>query len=96
MSEVEVDKKQVDDGGACDHVETPGKQQPTIAQKHAEIYREALERYPNDEAIGTEEEKRVVRKIDARIIAALGICYFFYVMPTFCRRRRPFIEISAA
>ncbi|KAK5989083.1 putative transporter [Cladobotryum mycophilum] len=43
-----------------------------------EIYLEALERYPNDEAIDRTEEKRLVRKLDMRILPLLGICYFFY------------------
>ncbi|KAL1873467.1 hypothetical protein VTK73DRAFT_915 [Phialemonium thermophilum] len=78
MSEVEVEKHKVDDGGACVHVEIPDKAVPKIAQLHAEMYREALERYPNDEAISVEEEKKVLRKLDMRVVLALSICYFFY------------------
>ena len=50
-----------------------------IRQQHAEIYREALERYPSDESIDQAAERRVRRKIDMRILPLLGICYFFYV-----------------
>ncbi|KAH6676950.1 allantoate permease [Plectosphaerella plurivora] len=49
-----------------------------INNAHPELYLEALARYPNDESIDAAEEKRVLRKIDARILPLLGICYFFY------------------
>ncbi|KAJ3529610.1 hypothetical protein NM208_g9676 [Fusarium decemcellulare] len=42
------------------------------------IYAEALARYPNDDCIDAREEKKVLRKLDRRIIPLLGICYFFY------------------
>ncbi|GAB1733347.1 hypothetical protein NU195Hw_g7532t1 [Hortaea werneckii] len=45
---------------------------------HAELYREALERYPTDESIDRVAEKKLVRKLDWRIIPPLGVCYFFY------------------
>ncbi|KAI7026003.1 hypothetical protein KC355_g807, partial [Hortaea werneckii] len=45
---------------------------------HAELYREALERYPTDESIDSIAEKKLVRKLDWRIIPLLGVCYFFY------------------
>ena len=50
-----------------------------INQDHMELYLEAIQRYPNDEAIDMEEEKRLKRKLDIRLIPLLGICYFFYV-----------------
>lgn len=50
-----------------------------INQDHMELYMEAIQRYPNDEAIDMEEEKRLKRKLDIRLIPLLGICYFFYV-----------------
>lgn len=64
-----------------EHVEQDIKALPvyTIDQLNAEIYLEALHRYPNDECIDREAEKRVRRKIDRRILPLLGICYFFYV-----------------
>ncbi|KAG7138723.1 hypothetical protein HYQ45_018852 [Verticillium longisporum] len=43
-----------------------------------ELYIEALARYPNDESIDQVAEKKVLRKIDMRILPLLGICYFFY------------------
>ncbi|KPM33980.1 hypothetical protein AK830_g12593 [Neonectria ditissima] len=43
-----------------------------------EMYAEALLRYPTDEAIDAATERRVVRKLDRRIIPVLGVCYFFY------------------
>ncbi|RMZ24184.1 hypothetical protein D0859_11774 [Hortaea werneckii] len=45
---------------------------------HAELYREALERYPTDDSIDRVAEKKLVRKLDWRIIPLLGVCYFFY------------------
>ncbi|ATY62312.1 Major facilitator superfamily general substrate transporter [Cordyceps militaris] len=49
-----------------------------LDQDQPDMYREALERYPNDESIDKAEERRVVRKLDMRILPLLGICYFFY------------------
>ncbi|KAJ5464091.1 Major facilitator superfamily domaingeneral substrate transporter [Penicillium sp. IBT 31633x] len=43
-----------------------------------ELYLEAIQRYPVDEAIDQEAEKRLKRKLDMRILPLLGICYFFY------------------
>lgn len=43
------------------------------------LYLEAIQRYPNDEAIDKEAEKRLKRKLDIHLIPLLGICYFFYV-----------------
>lgn len=57
-----------------------------INQPNAEIYLHALERYPNDEAIDREDERRLKRKLDMRIIPLLGVCYFFYVS---CSGRSP-------
>jgi hypothetical protein len=51
----------------------------TIKHPNAEIYLEALHRYPNDECIDREKEKSIRRKIDRRILPLLAICYFFYV-----------------
>jgi len=48
-------------------------------QSHGELYLAALKRYPNDDAIDPAEEKKLVRKLDRKIIPLLGICYFFYV-----------------
>lgn len=45
----------------------------------SELYLEAIQRYPNDEAIDKEAEKRLKRKLDMHLIPLLGICYFFYV-----------------
>jgi hypothetical protein len=45
----------------------------------ADLYNEALRRYPNDESIDQADEKRLKRKLDMRILPLLGICYFFYV-----------------
>ncbi|KAK7924454.1 hypothetical protein PG985_006508 [Apiospora marii] len=67
-----------------DHVEQGGadKQQAVhhvdIQQQHPEMYLEALARYPNDESVDQVEEKRLVRRLDMRILPLLGICYFFY------------------
>lgn len=45
----------------------------------SELYLEAIQRYPNDEAIDKDAEKRLKRKLDIHLIPLLGICYFFYV-----------------
>lgn len=60
--------------------EDPKKQTP-LDIKHAQpaIYQEAIERYPNDESIDEAAERKVIRKLDRRILPLLGICYFFYV-----------------
>ncbi|KAJ0295345.1 hypothetical protein COL516b_012661 [Colletotrichum fioriniae] len=47
-------------------------------QEFPEIYLEALARYPNDESIDQADERRLLRKLDMRILPLLGICYFFY------------------
>ncbi|KAH8883000.1 MFS general substrate transporter [Thozetella sp. PMI_491] len=49
-----------------------------IQQQNAHFYLEALEKYPNDESIDKAAEKRLIRKLDIRILPLLGICYFFY------------------
>ncbi|OAQ96744.1 hypothetical protein LLEC1_05363 [Akanthomyces lecanii] len=49
-----------------------------INQDQPDIYIEALARYPKDESIDAADEKRLVRKLDMRILPLLGICYFFY------------------
>lgn len=50
-----------------------------IHQEHPEFYLEAIARYPDDENIDIEAEKRLIRKLDWRILPLLGVCYFFYV-----------------
>ncbi|UOH79687.1 hypothetical protein LQV05_000696 [Cryptococcus neoformans] len=49
-----------------------------VRQEHGELYAEALERYGQDNSIDPEDEKKLKRKLDRRIIPLLGICYFFY------------------
>lgn len=44
-----------------------------------DIYIEALARYPDDDSIDREHERRLVRKLDMRILPLIGVCYFFYV-----------------
>lgn len=54
----------------------------TVAAEHgspSSMYSEALQRYPNDASIDIQDEKRLVRKLDLRLLLVLGICYFFYV-----------------
>lgn len=67
--------------GESEHVSEDLK--PAVAVKinqlHAEMYHEALQLYPNDDAIDKEDERRLRRKLDMRILPLLGICYFFYV-----------------
>lgn len=50
-----------------------------MRQYNSGLYLAAITRYPNDESIKEEEEKRLKRKLDRRILPVLGICYFFYV-----------------
>lgn len=57
-----------------------------------ELYLEAIQRYPVDEAIDQEAEKRLKRKLDMRILPLLGICYFFYVRRS---SRAPYSEDTA-
>ncbi|KAK8137847.1 allantoate permease [Apiospora sp. TS-2023a] len=82
MTSIDIDAKfRASD---VDHVEQGGvdKQQAVghvdIQQQHPEMYLEALARYPNDESVDQAEEKRLVHKLDMRILPLLGICYFFY------------------
>ncbi|SCO87567.1 related to allantoate permease [Fusarium oxysporum] len=49
-----------------------------IKQQVEGIYLEAMKRYPTDDYINKEDEKKLKRKIDRRILPVLGICYFFY------------------
>ncbi|KAL3952031.1 hypothetical protein ACCO45_013748 [Purpureocillium lilacinum] len=66
----------------AEHVEVDGDVKRTIVDAihhpDPELYAEALAKYPNDEAIDRAEEKRLVRRLDFRILPLLGICYFFY------------------
>jgi hypothetical protein len=66
---------------ATQHVEGSDKLPPTpaIKQHHAELYLEALEQYSVDESINKNDEIKLRRKLDRRILPMLGICYFFYV-----------------
>lgn len=50
-----------------------------IKQDHADLFLEAIQRYPTEESIDREAEKKLKRKLDYRILPLLGICYFFYV-----------------
>lgn len=50
-----------------------------IHQEHPEFFLEAIARYPDDETIDKEAERRLKRKLDWRILPLLGVCYFFYV-----------------
>ena len=51
---------------------------PKFNQERVEMYREALEQYPDDNSIDKEAERKLRRKLDRRILPLLGICYFFY------------------
>ncbi|EFX04472.1 major facilitator superfamily transporter allantoate [Grosmannia clavigera kw1407] len=51
---------------------------PAIVGDNAELYREAIARYPDESSIDAELERQVVRKLDRRILPVLGLCYFFY------------------
>ncbi|KAI1447121.1 MFS general substrate transporter [Annulohypoxylon stygium] len=68
------------DSGVVEYVEKELSLRITakINQRHAEMYQEALQRYPDDAAIDEESEKKLKRKLDRRILPLLGICYFFY------------------
>ncbi|KAJ5291879.1 MFS general substrate transporter [Penicillium angulare] len=68
----------------CDtiHVEQshPSIRDPEIQvdQTHAEIYREALQLFPDDDSIDKATERKLRRKLDWHILPLLGMCYFFY------------------
>jgi hypothetical protein len=75
-----MDAAKTDDYDA-DHVEH-GLKIPKVETVHhpdPKLYIEALERYPNDDSIDQAAERRLIRKLDIRILPLLGICYFFYV-----------------
>ncbi|KAK8055221.1 hypothetical protein PG993_000448 [Apiospora rasikravindrae] len=81
MTSNDIDVKSHSSG--ADHVENGSVNKAQghhvdIQQQHPEMYLEALARYPNDESVDQAEEKRLVRKLDMRILPLLGICYFFY------------------
>ncbi|CAK7221251.1 hypothetical protein SEUCBS140593_004508 [Sporothrix eucalyptigena] len=48
------------------------------SQRDNALYREALARYPTDDSIDPVEEKKLLRKLDRRVLWILGVCYFFY------------------
>ena len=50
-----------------------------VRQANHGMYAEALDKYPTDESIDKVAERRLVRRLDLRILPLLGICYFFYV-----------------
>ncbi|KAK6906292.1 hypothetical protein I204_00893 [Kwoniella mangroviensis CBS 8886] len=66
---------QLEEAGAIEEPLKPGIKLPS---QHADIYHEAIQRYPGDSHINPDDEKRLKRKLDRRIIPLLGICYFFY------------------
>lgn len=71
----------VKDSPMTEHVDNTEKGHVSdlnINQAQPEIYQQALARYPNDDAIDQDSEKAVRRKLDYRILPALGVCYFFY------------------
>jgi len=82
MSE-DVKRPSIDKPPAVDEIEDGHPHHLTgrekILQAHAELYAEALEKYGIDGEIDPVVEKRLKRKLDLRIIPALGVCYFFYV-----------------
>lgn len=63
----------VEDDLKADVVDKPSK------YARPAIYQEAIDRYPTDESIDEAAERKVIRKIDRRILPLLGVCYFFYV-----------------
>ncbi|KAG8405737.1 hypothetical protein J3458_021675 [Metarhizium acridum] len=71
--------KQLDNDG--DNLEHELKIPEVEAVNHpdASLYIEALERYPNDDSIDKAAERRLVRKLDMRMLPLLGVYYFFYV-----------------
>lgn len=70
--------------GDCTHVEK-ALEQCLASGTDLDMYREALEQYPNDASIDKEAETHLRHKIDRRILPLLGICYFFYARMPFCR-----------
>ncbi|KAI1215175.1 MFS general substrate transporter [Annulohypoxylon truncatum] len=78
-NEIKDVSAQVNDGG-FEHVEDASNLKVTakINQHHEEMYKEALQQYPDDTAIDKESERKLKRKLDIRILPLLSICYFFY------------------
>jgi len=79
MTEIEKAGAELVEDCRLSDVEVNPKLAANINQVHTAMYAEAIERYPNDDAIDGDLEKRLVRKLDFRILPLLGICYFFYV-----------------
>lgn len=75
-----MDERDLKEDVVDERLETVNSNHVESGVKQAEpgIYVEALERYPNDDSIDKKEEKKLVRKLDRRILPLLGICYFFY------------------
>ena len=81
-------KQSKDFGDQVEYVEDDGDLKHDVLDKndkHAQpaIYQEALDRYPTDESIDQVAERKIIRKLDRRILPLLGICYFFYVSEYF-------------
>lgn len=74
-----------------DGIDSKGLTTAMIHQEHKELYLEALQKYPVNDAIDRDAEKRLIRKLDMRILPLLGICYFFYVS-NLCLKIRIFTE----
>jgi hypothetical protein len=58
--------------------EAGGVRHRRIHQVNADMYAAALQRFPTEADIDPAAEKKLKRKLDARILPVLGICYFFY------------------
>ncbi|KID75648.1 uncharacterized protein G6M90_00g047060 [Metarhizium brunneum] len=69
---------QLDKGGDYIQHELKLPKVETVNHPDPSLYIEALERYPSDDSIDKAAERRLVRKLDMRILPLLGICYFFY------------------
>lgn len=70
---------QLDKGGDYIQHELKLPKVETVNHPNPGLYIEALKRYPSDDSIDKAAERRLVRKLDMRILSLLGICYFFYV-----------------
>lgn len=79
MVEIEKAGAELVEDRRLSDVEDNPKLGANINQAHSAMYAEAIERYPNDDAIDGDLERKLVRKLDFRILPLLGICYFFYV-----------------
>lgn len=61
--------------GKVDHIENTTEQPPTIDTTHTDEAMKVLARYTGDESWQPSDEKRLVRKVDWRLLPLLCLTY---------------------